>query len=126
MKVLGRTGTWRFRKWRVTPSIISAIFTESRNSGDPTAEVEIPEIVESIITQMDRMSGEKFSGDDKDFAEFMDRGAKAIIKPGDDSWGALPHDEFRLFPGDYTYTFQLRTFRQEAGVRVGLFSSQKQ
>lgn len=42
---------------------------------------------------------------------------------GDDSWGALPHDEFRLFPGNYT--FQLRTVRQEAGVRAGLFSSQK-
>lgn len=30
---------------------------------------------------------------------------------GDDSWGALPHDEFRLFPGEYSYTFTLRVVR---------------
>jgi beta-galactosidase len=29
---------------------------------------------------------------------------------GDDSWGALPHPEFRLETGRYTYRFRLRPF----------------
>ena len=26
---------------------------------------------------------------------------------GDNSWGALPHDEYRLFPKEYSYTFKI-------------------
>jgi beta-galactosidase len=33
---------------------------------------------------------------------------------GDDSWGALPHEEFRLLGGPYSYRFRLRTFDGEA------------
>jgi beta-galactosidase len=27
---------------------------------------------------------------------------------GDDSWGARPHDEYTLFPKEYSYSFRLR------------------
>ncbi|GEM_PF-5969972 len=50
---------------------------------DPTTEMEVPEIVDSVITQVEKMSGENFSGDYKDFEEFMDRGIKAIVQPGE-------------------------------------------
>ncbi len=30
---------------------------------------------------------------------------------GDDSWGAMPHDEYRIKPQPYTYSFRLRAFQ---------------
>lgn len=29
---------------------------------------------------------------------------------GDDSWGALPHDQYRLFPKEYSYSYRIRAF----------------
>jgi beta-galactosidase len=29
---------------------------------------------------------------------------------GDNSWGALPHDPYRLFPKTYSYAYRLRAF----------------
>ncbi len=50
---------------------------------DPTTMMDVPEIIESIVTQVEKMSGEKFSGNLEDFEEFMDRGIKAIVQPGE-------------------------------------------
>jgi beta-galactosidase len=27
---------------------------------------------------------------------------------GDDSWGALPHDQYRLWPKEYHYSFKIQ------------------
>lgn len=47
---------------------------------DYTTVMDVPEIVESAITQIEEMSGEKFGGDFNDFEIFMDRGVKAIVE----------------------------------------------
>jgi len=39
---------------------------------------------------------------------------------GDNSWGARPHDEYTIFPREYSYRFRLRPFSAEDGTPMEL------
>ncbi len=41
---------------------------------------------------------------------------KQIGVGGDNSWGAKPHHQYTLYPGDYSYTFMLIPFRSNADL----------
>ncbi|HEW92183.1 MAG TPA: hypothetical protein ENF81_06550, partial [Thermotogaceae bacterium] len=32
---------------------------------------------------------------------------------GDNSWGALPHPEYTLYPGEYEYSFRINVFKSD-------------
>jgi beta-galactosidase len=32
---------------------------------------------------------------------------------GDDSWGAHPHDQYKIFPKEYSYKFIMRPFEKK-------------
>ncbi|MFX0065112.1 MAG: hypothetical protein ACFFC7_23310, partial [Candidatus Hermodarchaeota archaeon] len=39
---------------------------------------------------------------------------------GDNSWGALPHEQYRLFAKSYSYRFRLRPFslKEEKSIKL--------
>ena len=39
---------------------------------------------------------------------------------GDNSWGARPHDEYSLYPQEYSYSFRLRPFSKKDGAPMAL------
>jgi hypothetical protein len=50
---------------------------------DPTLVMDVPEIIDSVVTQVEEMSGEKYSGDYDEFDQFMDRSLKVICETGE-------------------------------------------
>ena len=49
---------------------------------DPTTVMEVPEFMDSVIKQVEDVSGEKFSGVQDEIDEFMERAKNALDRKG--------------------------------------------